>query len=483
MIDATATAAGECKLLEQAEAGEKTGRRWAHMVKRGLDGEKEYQPLASRPLVRTLQSLSVSVLMPLSNNFTPEKRTPWGGDRIVRELKADAGISAESAIVGESWEFSDHPSFPNRFECEYAGTMLTVSIHLLSELFPDNIYGKAWTQRHGAKMPWLVKFLNSGSWKPYLNQIRSMCSERKSGGAPASKNAEAEVTNVLCTIADMNYHEIHRSLGRLERMDFEGCEALKQLHQAMLSKNLSVQVHPKSTFAGLSAGEHSKTEAWIVIDAEPGAGIYLGLRKGVTRKSFEDDLRSGRDVTDLLNFVETKPGEVFFIPSGTMHAIGAGMLLVEPQETSETTYRVYDYDRTDDRGQPRKLDIEKALDCSEWEGPRGNDAVALFRRQPRLLESGGDGKARLEELLSEDLFVVDRVLFKKGDTFSGDAAAWGVSGFLVIEGAVSVRQEREKSTVRAAKGRSFILPVSAGPWTIMGLDDQSALLCIRSNGR
>lgn len=124
--------------------------------------------------------------------------------------------------------------------------------------------------------------------------------------------------------------------------------------------DLSVQVHPDDSYALINEGSLGKTEMWYIVDADEGAGIYLGFREDVSKETVETAIRNGK-LTDYLNFYEVKSGDCFFIPAGTVHAIGAGCLILEIQENSNITYRVYDYNRTDKNGKPRELHVEKAL--------------------------------------------------------------------------------------------------------------------------
>ena len=109
-------------------------------------------------------------------------------------------------------------------------------------------------------------------------------------------------------------------------------------------QDLSIQVHPDDDYAMRVEGEAGKTEMWYIVDAAPHAALYYGLKQEVTKAEFEQRIHD-QTLTEILNRVEVKPGELYFIPSGTLHAIGAGILLAEIQQNSNTTYRVYDYGR------------------------------------------------------------------------------------------------------------------------------------------
>lgn len=133
-------------------------------------------------------------------------------------------------------------------------------------------------------------------------------------------------------------------------------------------QKLSVQVHPHDTYAAQhekSAGGRGKTEMWYVMRAEPGAEVLAGLRAGATREKFERAIRENT-AEDWLERVSLNAGDVVFVPAGTLHTIGPGLVLCEIQEHSDLTYRVYDYNRRDAQGRPRELHIDKALDVIQF---------------------------------------------------------------------------------------------------------------------
>jgi mannose-6-phosphate isomerase len=127
--------------------------------------------------------------------------------------------------------------------------------------------------------------------------------------------------------------------------------------------SLSIQVHPSDDYALKNEGQYGKTEMWYILDAKEGAGIYYGVKKEVSKEELEAALVKG-NIDDVLRFVPVKAGESYFIPSGTVHAIGKGLLIAEVQQNSNVTYRVYDYGRVGADGKPRELHTEKALAVS-----------------------------------------------------------------------------------------------------------------------
>ncbi len=129
---------------------------------------------------------------------------------------------------------------------------------------------------------------------------------------------------------------------------------------------LSVQVHPPAHRADELGGD-PKNELWYLTATEPGAHLFVGLRAGVTRERFSAGLDAGEDVSSMLHRIDVMPGDAIFIPSGRVHAIGSGCLIVEIQQNSDTTYRVFDFNRTGPDGSPRALHIDESMASIDWD--------------------------------------------------------------------------------------------------------------------
>ncbi|MBQ9921868.1 MAG: class I mannose-6-phosphate isomerase [Clostridia bacterium] len=127
---------------------------------------------------------------------------------------------------------------------------------------------------------------------------------------------------------------------------------------------LSVQVHPDDEYAHSKGEPYGKTEMWYILEAEEGAQLVYGLKEGTDKEKMEKALRGGT-ASEVLNYVDVKAGESYFIPAGMVHAIGKGILIAEIQQNSDTTYRLYDYDRVDKDGNKRPLHIEDAVKCTK----------------------------------------------------------------------------------------------------------------------
>ncbi|MDT8303927.1 MAG: type I phosphomannose isomerase catalytic subunit [Sedimentisphaerales bacterium] len=142
---------------------------------------------------------------------------------------------------------------------------------------------------------------------------------------------------------------------------------------------LSVQVHPDSETCRRMGRGQPKTECWYIISAEPGSVIYKGLKEGVTKEQFAEAIEKGT-VADMLVKIPVEVGQCHFLPSGTTHAIGAGLLIAEIQMPSDTTYRVFDWNRVDDTGRSRELHIEEALESIHFDSSGDNLSVTKMGR-------------------------------------------------------------------------------------------------------
>ena len=161
---------------------------------------------------------------------------------------------------------------------------------------------------------------------------------------------------------------------------------------------LSVQVHPEDEYAlAMEPPDLGKTEAWYIVDAEPGSILYAGLKPGVERHDLLEAIEVGQ-TADCLHAMEPKVGDCVFIPAGTVHALGAGLIVAEIQQASNTTFRLYDWDRVDDQGYSRPLHIEQSLETINFSsGPRQ-------WQTPRPLAEPGR-----ERLVECDKFLFDRI--------------------------------------------------------------------------
>ncbi|OXU15889.1 type I phosphomannose isomerase catalytic subunit [Sedimentisphaera salicampi] len=199
---------------------------------------------------------------------------------------------------------------------------------------------------------------------------------------------------------------------------------------------LSLQVHPDQKTCEETGKGNPKTECWYILDAEPDSFIYKGLKEGVT----PDQLRQGIETSDcerLLQKVHVKPGECHFIPSGTFHAIGSGILIAEIQQPSDTTYRVYDWGRMGQDGSPRQLHIKEALDCIKNMPDPANEPTTEGR------------------LVDADEFNVDKKSLAAGEGLKWDKG--DLAAVFAAEGEGSIKGNFQ-GEVKYGPGECIILP-------------------------
>lgn len=180
--------------------------------------------------------------------------------------------------------------------------------------------------------------------------------------------------------------------------------------------DLSVQVHPDLATCKRTGKGDPKTECWFILEAQPGAVIYKGLKQGVTKDQFAKAIEDGT-VADLLNKIIVEPGQCHFLPSGTAHAIGKGLLIAEIQQPSDTTYRVFDWNRTDANGNPRQLHVADAIESIHFDQSPEELTVGVLGR---LVDSNefkvdkGHMQADEELLLSPGQMKVIMILSGQG---------------------------------------------------------------------
>lgn len=206
---------------------------------------------------------------------------------------------------------------------------------------------------------------------------------------------------------------------------------------------LSLQVHPPADKAAELKGE-PKTEMWYIAAAAPGAELYVGLKRGVTRGEFEKRISDGT-VAECFHRVPVRAGDTMFLPSGRVHAIGAGLVIFEIQQNSDTTYRVFDWNRVGLDGQPRELHVPQSLASIDFNDFEPALAVAKF---------SGDESSKSRPLVRHELFDVDCVELKNGVRRPLDQKKMQI--LAVVRGKIEVQSRTEK--VDLAAGQFCLVP-------------------------
>src|SRR5260221_3761477 len=198
--------------------------------------------------------------------------------------------------------------------------------------------------------------------------------------------------------------------------------------------DLSIQVHPNDELAKKRHNSFGKTEMWYVVEADPGATLIAGFNKELSEQEYLEKFNSGH-LTDILNREDVKSGDVFFLPAGRVHTIGKGLLIAEIQQTSDITYRIYDFDRTDNRGNKRELHVEEAL------------AAIDFKHYPGYKTKYQPEKDKPVKLVSCPYFTTNVLDFTK----STSKDYTGLDSFVIyvcVEGAFIVKYNNEDYPIK-----------------------------------
>jgi mannose-6-phosphate isomerase len=250
--------------------------------------------------------------------------------------------------------------------------------------------------------------------------------------------------------------------------------------------DLSLQIHPHDDDPALEPTQSGKPEAWYILAADPGAGLYLGFKRGATADGVADVLRDGAPLDRMMYFVPVSPGDVFVVEPGTPHAIGKGVLLLEPQRVEPgkrgVTYRYWDWNRKydadgrlDPNGAPRELHTERALEVTRWDGPRESELLDRIRH--RAGAAALEEEARLETLCSEEGPLVSSTFFIERLSGTGSLELpkhEKLTSLTVFDG--EVRVAAEEASLNVTRGRTAALPPHVRPVHVE-LDRAHAVLC------
>jgi len=227
------------------------------------------------------------------------------------------------------------------------------------------------------------------------------------------------------------------------------------------NQRLSLQVHPNDSYATLNEdSELGKSEMWVVLDAEPETSIIYGLSKPTTRSELKDAISEGR-LEEYINTIKIHPGDHICVPPGTLHAILEGSLIVEIQQNSNTTYRMYDWNRLDRQGNARALDVEKALDVLNY------DQVNLTLKATTDISEKPDYMSEL--LCQNDYFSTERIRIRSGEEISGNCDGKTFEIWGVLQGEIKLDQ------IRIKRVNFSLLPAALGVYKIRALKDSILL--------
>jgi len=231
---------------------------------------------------------------------------------------------------------------------------------------------------------------------------------------------------------------------------------------------LSIQVHPDDKIASeLIPSERGKTEIWVIVSAEPGAKVFIGLQPHVTRDRLRQAIQAG-SLQACLNVFTPRPGDIFFIPPGTVHSAGGGVVLAEIQTSSDATFRMYDWNRLDPNGRPRPLHIEEAFLAMNWE-PHLSGRI---ENAPQVLAPGWITQvaASTRDFHIESWQIAPRTEIQVPQT--------GMTIITVLFGAVVL--ETSESSMTLQRGETVLLPACVQSVTCSTRLESSANLLVCS---
>lgn len=407
------------------------------------------------------------------------KQYLWGGEKLIRKY----GISSPKTPLAEAWVLSAHPDGDSRISFSDEARFL-----------------------EGAE---------SSEGAEYSEGAESSEGTKSSKGMESSEGrffSEGESCSHGESFAEYlkSHPEAVGSLGKA----FPFFPTLIKLIDAR--KALSIQVHPDDSFALSREGQYGKTEMWIVLEREEGAFLYFGFQKDYTEEEIRRAIEE-ENFPSLLCKVMVEPGDVFFIPAGTVHAIGAGILLAEVQQNSNLTYRVYDYGRKDAQGNTRELHVEKALEVMDRKQLSSYRQEVFKKQGTKAVEEDAAGKSTagkstagkdaagesaveeqaaeknvyLERIGSCEYFTVDRLFLEDNAFYSGKLTKESFLSLLVLEGEGVLTEETKccedmhqdgsreckqeecssagkKEQRFVKKGESYFLPAEEGQWSLKG---------------
>ncbi len=225
-------------------------------------------------------------------------------------------------------------------------------------------------------------------------------------------------------------------------------------------RRLSVQVHPDDNLAArMGLSDPGKTEAWVVLQADPGSVVWVGFNQPLDRQTLRRAIRAGQ-LEGLLHRFEPEVSQCLFLPAGTVHALGEGLLVAEIQQNSNNTFRLFDWNRLGTDGKPRPLHIEEALEAIDYR------QRAIRPHPPRPTDRAG-----IEQLVRCEQLILDRRTLAAPQTAGGEGRC---HIFSVLQGSVAV--EGDPSGAPLGSGRTVLLPAAVGPVTLSPTEEVPAVL-------
>jgi mannose-6-phosphate isomerase len=302
-------------------------------------------------------------------------------------------------------------------------------------IYKEKVWGGRTLEKLGRTLPGEPDAMIGESWE--LADLAQTSVSGGGGGAERSVIANGPLAGR--TFADVIENTGAASLGNLPLTEDGGFPILLKFLDAR--QHLSVQVHPSPAYADAHDDAFLKSEAWYILAADPGAVIYKGVKSGVTPQQFREAIEQDR-VEPLLITVPVKPGDCHYLPSGTCHALGEGVLVAEVQTPSDTTFRVYDWGRTG-----RELHVDQAIECIDFGPPD------VSKYEPNTKIQGAF--AEITRLVTCEYFRIDRFTV---DTAQGQALSYEQPAvWMVLDGNGSISCDGSPD-VTFGRGQTLYIP-------------------------
>lgn len=308
-------------------------------------------------------------------------------------------------------------------------------------IYKEKVWGSREFEKLGRKLPGSASTRIGESW-----EVSDLNVSSPSGGGGGSERSI--VSNGHFRGTSLQELIARYGAGLLGRLPLDASGNFPFLLKYLdIRENVSVQVHPTSTYVRSHSEASVKHEAWYIVDAAPGSVVYKGIRKGVTPRQLRSAIASDTDheVEALLKKLPAKRGDCHYLPSGTCHAIGAGVLSAEIQSASDTTFRVYDWGRTD-----RELHIDKAMQCIEF----GPPDVSQYEKRVTSTSPFG----HTTRLVTCDYFCIDEV---HGTGCNPQELGYNqIVVWMVLEGSGLIVPNNGAAPVTFCRGETILIPAS-----------------------
>ena len=232
------------------------------------------------------------------------------------------------------------------------------------------------------------------------------------------------------------------------------------------NKKLSIQVHPNEEYAMKTHNEHGKNEMWYIMDAELDAKLLIGLKSDISVEMLKNALENDEHIEDMFQYENIKKGDVFYIPSGCIHAIMGGALIAEIQTPSNVTYRIYDWNRVGDNGEKRELHLEDAFNVIKPFGVNDTKINKTYKSYDNY---------KISHIIDNEFFCVDEIILNEGSEYSSSTNAEYFEIIFILDGMGNILATNK---IDIYAGKTLLIPSSLGSFNVCA-DSELTFLMIK----